>query len=160
MTGRRCFDIAESNDNSESGPLSGRTWKADFALPDVHTQNYIFTSSETGTVKNVRYAIQDPQGVLSSSQRLSGWLKLGDMPNSATIPLTLEFKNTLNSPSSDPLIVGLTRENADSVFLPAAGCRSYSNGALGNRGTNGFYWSSTYMCVRIFAVKRIKNIVI
>jgi len=35
LTGRTCFDIAESNDNSENGPLSGRTWKADFAL--IHT---------------------------------------------------------------------------------------------------------------------------
>jgi len=42
---------------------------------------------------------------------------MGDMPNDTTIPLTLEFKNTLNSPSSNPLIVGLTRENADSVMI-------------------------------------------
>ena len=29
------------------------------------------------------------------------------------------------------------------IFLPAAGWRSFSNGTLVNRGSNGFYWSST-----------------
>ena len=37
------------------------------------------------------------------------------------------------------------------LYLPAAGYRGASNGLLSNVGTNGFYWSSTYVSSSTFA---------
>ena len=31
----------------------------------------------------------------------------------------------------------------NTIFLPAVGCRYYNDGALGNAGSGGYYWSST-----------------
>jgi uncharacterized protein (TIGR02145 family) len=38
---------------------------------------------------------------------------------------------------------GAVRKFGDYLYLPAAGGRDYSSGALGNRGTYGYYWSSS-----------------
>jgi uncharacterized protein (TIGR02145 family) len=38
----------------------------------------------------------------------------------------------------------ITNANDEKVFLPAAGFRNYSNGALTYGGSYGYYWSSTY----------------
>ncbi|MDR0682037.1 MAG: hypothetical protein LBG15_09360 [Dysgonamonadaceae bacterium] len=36
----------------------------------------------------------------------------------------------------------LKADSKESIFLPAAGSRNYSSGALRNRGYNGYYWST------------------
>lgn len=49
-----CFDIALSNDNTNSCcPLTRTANQANFTLPVTHTQTYTFTPS--GTVSNVRF---------------------------------------------------------------------------------------------------------
>ena len=55
LSGRTCFDIALSNDNTNScAPLTSRTaTQANFTLPAIHTQTYTFIPS--GTVSNVRF---------------------------------------------------------------------------------------------------------
>jgi uncharacterized protein (TIGR02145 family) len=111
LTGKTCFDIAESNFDAVCGIESGRTaTKANFANASTHTQVYTFTKS-TGTVKNVRYAIQDPNMALLPSQVLHGTLVAGDM-SASTATLTLNFKTNLNSQSATPKIYGLTRDQA------------------------------------------------
>jgi uncharacterized protein (TIGR02145 family) len=55
LSGRTCFDIALSNDNTNScAPLTARTaTQADFTDAATHTQTYTFTP--IGTVSNVRF---------------------------------------------------------------------------------------------------------
>ena len=119
LTGRTCFDIAKTDDNPEAGRLPGRTWRADFTKASVNTQVYTFTASATGTVENVRYVVQDPEGALWGTQNtqslLAGTLIDGPMANSASVQLTVNFMPTLNSTNtgSNPVIVGRTREQAD-----------------------------------------------
>jgi len=119
LSGRTCFDIGEGNFGTVYRDSTGHTPnRSDFAQDSVHTQYYIFTPPATGTVKNVRYLVEDPKGTLAGTQgtrSLSGWLIVGDMANSASIPLELDFKNDLNSHSGP--IYGLTRENAAPVTI-------------------------------------------
>jgi uncharacterized protein (TIGR02145 family) len=45
--------------------------------------------------------------------------------------------------SASPTNYSAGKNVNNSLLLPASGLRSNSNGALGNRGSNGYYWSST-----------------
>jgi uncharacterized protein (TIGR02145 family) len=62
LSGKSCFDIALSNDNTNScGPLSARNVnKSDFTLSSVNTQTYTFTPS--GAVSNVRFQYVNTNG--------------------------------------------------------------------------------------------------
>jgi uncharacterized protein (TIGR02145 family) len=109
LSGKTCFDIVESNFGVDCGEQSGRlSNKADFTHLSTHTQVYTFKKSLTGIVQNVRFVLQDSEGVLSSSQPLSGTLISGTMSVASTT-LTLNFKTNLNSQTSIPQIYGRTR---------------------------------------------------
>jgi len=124
LSGRTCFDIAQSNFDTSCGDMASRAAnKADFTQASVHTQIYTFTKAATGTVQNVRYVIQDPEGVLLATQPLSETLVDGTM-TAATVTLTLDFKTNLNSSIATPLIVGRTRDQAAKVTINIV----YNNG--------------------------------
>jgi uncharacterized protein (TIGR02145 family) len=126
LSGKTCFDIAESNDNADCGTLTARaTNKADFTQAATHTQTYTFTKSTTGTVQNVRYIIQDAEGVLLATQSLGGTLESGTMTN-ATATLQLQFKTNLNSPAATPQIYGRARAAAAKVTINII----YNNGSI------------------------------
>ena len=115
LSGKTCFDIAESNFNADCGTEVSRTaTRVNFATDYQHT--YTFTKS-TGTVNNVRYAILDIENVLQASQLLHGTLVSGDMSTSS-VTLTLNFKTNLNAHSGvTPLIYGRTRDFAAFVTV-------------------------------------------
>ena len=62
FSGKTCFDIALSNDDTNScGPLSGRVAnQSNFTNAATHTQSYTFTPS--GTVSNVRFVYVNTNG--------------------------------------------------------------------------------------------------
>jgi uncharacterized protein (TIGR02145 family) len=103
LAGRTCFDIALSNDNTNScGSLSSRTAnQANFTLSSINTQSYTFTPS--GSVSNVRfYYIND---VGNAVVAISG----GNTGNniSTAVTATVNFNTNNNS-----LALGLTSSNA------------------------------------------------
>lgn len=67
FSGSTCFDIAYSNDNSNScGSLASRiTQKADFSQTTTNTQTYTFTPS--GTISNVRFIYANTNGSVITS---------------------------------------------------------------------------------------------
>jgi len=126
LNGRTLFDIVETiGGTSSCGTVADRAAnKADFSTTAAY--DYIFTASATGTVQNIRYVIQDSEGVLQSSQSLSGTLVLGTLANGTSAPaLTLNFKTDLNSASSVPLIIGRDRSSAAHVIINIV----YNNGS-------------------------------
>ncbi|WP_406844300.1 hypothetical protein [Flavobacterium soyae] len=66
LSGKTCFDIAESNDNTSCGTLASRiSMKTDFNLASVNTQTYTFTP--TGTVSKVRFVyVESLTGIVKS----------------------------------------------------------------------------------------------
>jgi len=129
ISGRTLFDIdATDGGTSSCGSLASRTaYKADFSANS--TYDYVYTTASTQTVQNVRYVIQDPEGVLltSQAQPLSGTLVpdiLG--PGESAPALTLKFKPDLNLQSSQPSIVGRDRSAAAKVIINIV----YNNGSL------------------------------
>jgi uncharacterized protein (TIGR02145 family) len=55
-------------------------------------------------------------------------------------------QTTIGSFSNSATNFGAAKQfgsGANTLTLPAAGYRNFTNGALRNRGTNGYYWSST-----------------
>jgi len=125
VSGRTLFDIdATPNVTPSCGTLADRAAnKADFLTNS--TYDYVYTTSPTQTVQNVRYVIQDPESVLQPSQPqpLTGTLVpdiLG--PGESTPALTLKFKTDLNS---TPKIVGRDRNSAAKVIINII----YNNGS-------------------------------
>jgi len=117
LKGRTIFDIGVTDGGDSScGTLANRApYIVDFGGTSVY--NYTFTASGMGTVRNVRYMIQDNEGVLQASQSLSGTLVVGTLANGASTQLTLNFKPDLNLPTSNPLIVGRDRSAAAKVVI-------------------------------------------
>ena len=118
LVGRVCFDIDESNtDNNSCGSQAARLGtQANFAAVSDYT--YTFTASATGTVKNVRYVVQETADLLIGTQGtayLYGKLEPDNMANGDSRTLTLNFRNTLNNPSSP--VYGLTRDQAAHVTI-------------------------------------------
>jgi uncharacterized protein (TIGR02145 family) len=96
LSGRTCFDIAESNDNSSCGTLPGRqASKADFNLTATNTQLYTFTP--TGTVSRVRFVVVESL----SGAIVQSYASTVDMSaaNNITGAQTLKviYKNTLST---------------------------------------------------------------
>jgi len=128
ISGRTLFDIDETD-----GGVSSCGTKADRAANKVDfltnsTYDYVYTTASTQTVQNVRYVIQDPEGVLQPSQPqpLTGTLVpdiLG--PGESAPALTLKFKTDLNYSGSTPKIVGRDRNSAAKVIVNII----YNNGA-------------------------------
>ena len=122
FTGRTCFDIALSNDNTNScALLSNRlAQQADFTNAATHTQQYTFTPP--GTVSNVRFAYINTNGEVVTG--LSG----GNSGNniSTAVTATVNYNTNLNS-----LALGLTNSNPLTVDIYVI----YNDGAS-NDGTD------------------------
>ncbi len=122
LSGRTCFDIALSNDNTNScGALSGRLAnQANFTLTSINTQTYTFTPS--GTVSNVRFVYVNTNGAVITS--LSG----GNTGNNITtaVTATVNYNTSLNS-----LALGLTSSNPLTADIYVV----YNDGAT-NNGTD------------------------
>jgi uncharacterized protein (TIGR02145 family) len=111
LSGRTCFDIAESNDDVNScGPLSSRTTlRADFNLASINTQTYTFTP--TAAVSNVRFYYVNTNGQVIQS--LTG----GNAGNNITtaVTATAVYNTALSSPNpnapSSGLALGTTSAN-------------------------------------------------
>lgn len=102
LSGRACFDIALSNDNTNGcAPLTARTAnQANFTLPAIHTQTYTFTPS--GTVSNVRfYYINDVGNAVIA---ISG----GNAGNNISTAQTSTVNYNTNN---NTLALGLTNSN-------------------------------------------------
>ncbi|TXB61318.1 hypothetical protein [Phaeodactylibacter luteus] len=122
FSGRTCFDISLSNDNTnDCGNLASRlSQQSDFTDPETHTQSYTFTPS--GTVSNVRFAYINTNGSVVTT--ISG----GNTGNNISTPVvaTVNYSTTLNTDA-----LGLTAANpltADIYVL-------YNDGAS-NNGTD------------------------
>lgn len=95
LSGRDCFDIAISNDDSNScGTLAVRTTqKADFTQAVNHTQIYTFTPS--WTISNVRFLMIDPTGKVISSITPNGNYLGNNISGPCTA--TVVYQTTLNN---------------------------------------------------------------
>lgn len=134
FTGKTCFDIANSNDNTYNcGPLGSRTnQKTDFANrtaqdpavpPYTGVQVYTFTPS--GRVSNVRFDYVDPTGKVIESMTPNSTSYTG---NSISSPckVTVAYNASLNND-----LIGLTRANPLKADLYVI----YNDGPL-NNGTD------------------------
>lgn len=117
FSGKTCFDIAFSNDNTnECAALTSRTpMKTDFTdtrvqdpesgtstAPYSGTQVYTFTPS--GAVSNVRFMVIDPTGKVIASYTPNGVYTGNNISNPCK--LTVVYKSSLNDEAK-----GLTRTN-------------------------------------------------
>ncbi|WP_337966643.1 hypothetical protein [uncultured Flavobacterium sp.] len=95
LSGRACFDIAESNDNSSCGLLSTRaTGKANFDLTAINTQTYTFTPS--GSVSKVRFSfVESLTGAIVKSLTSNGDSTALNV--SSAVTATVVYKNTLST---------------------------------------------------------------
>lgn len=122
FSGKTCFDIALSNDNTNScGPLSVRSsTKSDFTLTATNTQTYTFIPN--GTVSNVRFVYINTNG--SPITAILG----GNSGNniSTAQSAVVNYSTSLNTAAS-----GLTATNA----LTADVYVVYNDGAT-NNGTD------------------------
>jgi uncharacterized protein (TIGR02145 family) len=131
LSGRTCFDVAQSNNSGECGNLTGRQSetlsangsRADFATTTTNSQTYTFTPS--GTVSNVRF-VYDEASAYSGQivQSISG----GNTGNNITsaVSCTVHYKSTLNSAAD-----GKNNSNALTVDIYAI----YNDGPT-NNGTD------------------------
>jgi len=171
ISGRTLFDIdVTSNVTPSCGTVEDRAAnKADFLTNS--TFDYVYTTALTQTVQNVRYVIQDPEGVLQPSQPqpLSGTLVpdiLG--PGESTPTLTLKFKTNLHLPDSQPLIIGRDRSSAAKVIINIV----YNNGTTDAKVAETLYiqdcscgayvktvggGSLTFMCYNLGAADTVKS---
>jgi uncharacterized protein (TIGR02145 family) len=114
LSGRICFDIAESNDGDACGDLASRQGqKADFeALTDA---DKIYTFTANGSGSNLHFVVDDPYKCLVEASPWSAAGISGSFTTGGVATLTLNYKTTLNAhvaATGDPLIYGLTRSDA------------------------------------------------
>lgn len=108
LSGRTCFDIAETEGGTACGSITSRTaTKADFNSVNVYKQTYTFTPSPSGTVSNVRFDYVETvgSGLIVDKFYYSG--------NTATV----EFKKTLSGPQGSAK--GKDRQSALSLDIYA-----------------------------------------
>ncbi len=123
LTGRTCFDIAETNDNIDgcSALDSRMPLRANFNDAATNTQVYTFTPS--GTVSKVRFAyVESQSGMIVGSFTPDGaYESMTDILGECTVTLT--YKTNLSSPSPDApstgTAVGLTTAQALTVDIYA-----------------------------------------
>jgi uncharacterized protein (TIGR02145 family) len=114
LSGRTCFDIAESNFGSVCGDSASRkVLKANFAALTDADKKYTFTANGSGS--NLHFVVDDPYKCLVEASPWSGTGISGNFTSGAVATLTLNYKPTLNAhvaATGDPLIYGLTRSDA------------------------------------------------
>jgi uncharacterized protein (TIGR02145 family) len=77
------------------------------------------------------------------------WITSAPCPDGYRLPTREEWQQVINNNSGYNFGSGFTLSNINSgrrfgdyLVLPAAGCRNYVNGGLGQQGVGGYYWSS------------------
>ena len=129
ITGRTCFDIVATTCNICNIDVDMRSpMGTNFAVrnntpqivnspaPFTGYQRYVFTAVG-GNVSNVRFYIQDPEGVIDQSTNgmsLFGTLHAGTLASSASVNLDVRFRTDLNT---DINIQGRCRTNAVRVII-------------------------------------------
>ncbi|NDV95295.1 hypothetical protein D0T84_10225 [Dysgonomonas sp. 521] len=133
LTGKTCFDIAETGDKV----TARKAEKTNFAIQTISDKKkdatsvsdanytigdntitysgikeYVFTPE--GTVSNVRFAFIDPTGIIVAS--ISGGIK-GTVTAPGTVIATVTYKSDLNSSTS--ILRGLSRGQAKKVDIYA-----------------------------------------
>jgi len=128
LTGRNCFDIAESNDNvNECGLVSTRALtRSNFNLASTNTQTYTFTPS--GTVSNVRFYFVNTNGAVIQS--ISG-NNAGNNISTAQIA-TVHFNPDLSSddPNAPSAPLGLANSATRTTDLKAKIYAAYNINAV------------------------------
>lgn len=117
LSGKTCFDIAESNDGGSCGPLASRiATKADFSQTATNTQTYTFTPS--GQVSKIRFAyVESLGGAIVKSLTNNG--SESALNVSGAVTATVVYKNTLSSTNGPGTgaAFGKTTANALTVDL-------------------------------------------
>jgi len=118
LSGKSCFDIAESNDGGSCGILSTRTAiKADFNQTATNTQTYTFKPSGAA-VSKVRFAyVESLGGAIVKSLTNNG--NPAALSVSGAVTATVVYKNTLSSTNGagTGAAFGKTTANALTVDL-------------------------------------------
>jgi uncharacterized protein (TIGR02145 family) len=132
LTGRKCFDISETDkrdDSSDRPYKDGRTWKAQFAPvantdPDYNfrvdrngNNVYTFKTGSSGSGKNLRFVYMDSQGVVVDT--VSAGATAGTFGSNYTATLALHFRQDLNTRTGnlDTDTVIRTRSRTDAVHV-------------------------------------------
>lgn len=124
ISGKTCFDIAESNFNTTCGLAASRaSTKADFNLSATNTQTYTFTPS--GTVSKVRFVyVESLSGAIVKTITNNG--NPAALNISSPVTATIVYQSTLSSNGAiQGTAYGKTTDNALSVdvyaiFSPSA----------------------------------------
>lgn len=126
ISGRTCFDIAESNDTPACGVLASRkTNQADFSSTAINTQTYTFTPS--GTVSKVRFMYKDrPSGVIIKTITNNG--NPAALNVSGAVTATVVYQKTLSSAGG---IDGTAKGKDDTTALKVDIYAVYNNNANG-----------------------------
>ncbi|MDR1763470.1 MAG: hypothetical protein LBR64_05910, partial [Dysgonamonadaceae bacterium] len=127
LSGRTCFDVAQTNNSSDCGDLASRQaetlakdgGRADFSNTITNTQTYTFTP--VGTVSNVRFSYVEPSGY---SGQIIKSITGGNTGNNitSTVSATVVYDGGLNSLAS-----GKSASQAITVDIYAV----YNDGATG-----------------------------
>jgi hypothetical protein len=117
LSGRTCFDIAQSNFGDACGDEASRqVQKANFTLPDIYVQTYTFKAT-TDNVRDVRFVVVDnaDEGCVDYTSDLKPME--GALTNGSSVSLTVNYKQTLNNADSKPLIRRRDRQGAAVVTI-------------------------------------------
>ncbi|SNR67642.1 hypothetical protein [Flavobacterium sp. ov086] len=115
LSGKTCFDIAESNDGGSCTPLSGRlATKADFSQTATNTQTYTFTPS--GAVSKIRFAyVESLEGAIVKSITNNG--NEADLYVSGAVTATVVYNNTLSSTNGAGTGTAFGKTTADALTV-------------------------------------------
>ena len=108
LVGRTCFDIAETT-SQQLTPESRAPRRTDFTDREVTdhlnfttvssgVQTYRFTAAAGSNISNVRYIIQDPDGIIDQAYTpLAGTLHSGALTSGLSVDLIVHFRYDLNT---------------------------------------------------------------
>ena len=115
LSGKTCFDIAESNDGGSCTPLSGRlATKADFSQTATNTQTYTFTPS--GAVSKIRFAyVESLEGAIVKSITNNG--NEAGLYVSGAVTATVVYNNTLSSTNGAGTGTAFGKTTADALTV-------------------------------------------
>ena len=131
------------------GLPSGTLW-ADSNLgadaPEQHGDYFRFGEVTPFTKDSPKYVYDDIDGNIAGTQRDAATVILGEKYHTPTfeqIEELLDHCKRMWTTEKGVNGIRVTGPNGNSIFFPAAGYRDRSSGALGNVGSNGYYWSAT-----------------